>query len=138
MDDSYYQTYSVYKHPAISQGLNKVTTVPAVLDIAEDIRYYSTNIKHKHRVRLNMIDQRCAKIKDETAGMEESEANIHFCVMSETAKQVFAEEVSHIDLGKRDKSDRKLRAKNHEWMCNRFLDLNHHHTGIGSKVLKIL
>lgn len=53
----------------------------------------------RHRVHHNMIDSHCRKLKKETEGMTEEEANFHFCIMSKTAQEVFDSELSHVSGG---------------------------------------
>jgi hypothetical protein len=125
MDDSYYQAYSPYKNHVAGGWFGPSGGGPIVItmDIAEDIKRAKTNPKHKHHVRLNMIDRRCSEIKKETAGMTENVANLHFCATSEAAKEVFADEVSHINGFKTDKG---AKNGNHASMCNRWLNVNNH------------
>lgn len=73
----------------------------------------------------NMIDPRCAKLKKETAHMTETQANVHFCTMSETAKEVFKDELRFVrgtDLKNADLYFHlpKKDSGNHWHMCKRF------------------
>lgn len=54
-----------------------------------------------HSVRMNRVDSRCAQLKEETKDMSETDANFHFCTMSEAGKALFREEnlyISHTGL----------------------------------------
>jgi hypothetical protein len=61
-----------------------------------DMKSSKITQSHKHHVHMNMVDSRCSNLRKETEGMTEDEANFHFCVVSETAKEVFDDELGHI------------------------------------------
>lgn len=74
---------------------------------------------------MNMTDPRCEEIKEETAGMEETAANLHFCLGSQLANEVFSDELAHIDNTGVPLPGFESRggpsAGNHRHMCKRWL-----------------
>lgn len=92
----------------------------------DDVKFSNGKVPlgERHRTHMHMIDPRCSIIKDETAGMSEDEANLHFCTMSPAGELVFADELSHIDgigLPLPGWGLKGPDSGNHHHMCKRWL-----------------
>ena len=85
----------------------------------------AVTLPERHHIRHSMIDSHCWKLKKETEGMSEEEANFHFCTMSEAAKEVFRSELSHVSgagfLWPGAASMQIPGGGNHRHMCKQYL-----------------
>lgn len=74
-----------------------------------------------HSARMNRVDSRCAKLKEETKYMDEVQANFHFCSVSETSKALFKEENRFMFHASLQPPIPGFKG-NHWHMCRKWLD----------------